>query len=129
MLSEVLDELERVHGDLMFRVLGTATLVTESGQQGRVEGQPLAVTQRAYVQDETASAEIEMELIIRETFVPSLPEGANALTTTQERDTRQALNLNVTLQQGEFLVLGENTLETPGGLEGTLFYIVHWPAE
>ena len=31
-LNDVLAELERMHGDLTFRVLGTAALATESGQ-------------------------------------------------------------------------------------------------
>ena len=36
--------------------------------------------------------------------------------------------LNVTLERGEFLVLGESTVRT-FQLDGTLFYIAHWPSE
>ncbi|HEX7081626.1 MAG TPA: hypothetical protein VF329_11480 [Gammaproteobacteria bacterium] len=130
MLSDVLAELERVHGDLTFRVLGTATLVTESGQEGEVEGRPLTVRQRAYVQGDTASAEIAMRLTIRERFEPELDNAGNVnvFATTRVEETAQELNLNVTLNRGEFLVLGENTIQTPGGIDGTLFYIVNWPA-
>jgi len=120
-LSEVLGELERVHGNLTFSALGTATLVTESGQEGEVLGHPLAVAQTAHVQGETASAEIRIRLLIVEP-----PRGGAAFST--ERETEQELELDVTLERGEFLVLGENTVRTPGGIDGTLFYIVHWPA-
>jgi hypothetical protein len=115
-LSDVLTELERVHGDLSFRVIGTATLVTESGQEGEVDGLPLSVMQRAYVQGDTATAEIEMRLRIVQLAVY-----ANG-PMVQEPE----LTLNVTLQRGEFLVLGESTVRTDD-LDGTLFYIVHWP--
>jgi hypothetical protein len=126
-LAEVLDELERVHGDLNFEVLGTASLVTESGQSGKASGEPLAVEQRVYVDGNTASAELKLR------FVQSGPR----LTTTQPgpgpttpfltvvKPYEGGLELNVTLNGGEFLVLGENTVRTTG-LEGTLFYIVQW---
>jgi len=115
-LQEVLTELKQFHGELAFRVIGAAAVVTESGQQGEVEGNPLSVEQTAYVQGKTVNANIGMSL---ERVDPTNPiqgffEGE--------------LEVRATLQRGEFVVLGESTLQG-GGLDGTLFYIVYWPAE
>lgn len=115
-LSEVVAELERVHGPMAFRVLGTAALVTDSGQEGEVDGLTLAVSQRAYVQDDTASAEIDMRLIDRPRRLSSVAVVPN----------EGSVVLDVTLRRGEIVVLGENTVQTEE-LDGTLFYIVHWP--
>jgi hypothetical protein len=123
-LSEVLDELMRVHGNLTFRVLGTATLVTESGQQGEVAGEPLGAKQRVYVQEQTASGEIELRYVER--TVPPARQDQPIFTTFSPYEGKIALN--VSLERGEFLVLGESTVRNQQ-LNGTLFYIVHWPAE
>jgi hypothetical protein len=61
-LNEVLTELRRVHGDLQFRVLGTAALTTQSGQRGEIGGTTLHVDQTTFVQGETLNAEIELLL-------------------------------------------------------------------
>jgi hypothetical protein len=125
-LSGVLDELGRVQRDLTFRVLGTATLVTESGQEGEVRSEPLGAKQRVYVQGESASAAIELRFT--ESRPIPLPTQQGFLQTLPNPYFGK-INLNVTLERGEFLVLGESTVRTVQ-LDGTLFYIVyieHWP--
>jgi len=102
-LNGVIAELERFHGDLTFRVLGTAAVVSESGQEGEVAGTPLSVRQEAHVQGDTLNAEIRIVVS---------PVGELEVTTPLER--------------GEFVVLGESTQQAEG-VNGTLFYIVHWP--
>jgi hypothetical protein len=113
-LGDVLAELERFHGELAFRVIGSAAVVTESGQPGEVDGMPFSVEQEAYVQGQTLNANIAMRL--ESTDPTNFFEGE--------------LEVRATLQRGEFVVLGESTLRSTqqgGGLDGTLFYIVHWP--
>jgi hypothetical protein len=43
------------------------------------------------------------------------------------RRSHQVVDLKTTIQAGEFVVLGENTVNSQE-LDGKLFYIVHWPA-
>jgi hypothetical protein len=125
-LSDVLDELMRVHGNLTFRVLGTASLVTESGQEGEVRSEPLGAKQLVYVQGQTASAEIEVNYVER--TVPVMRQEQNQPIFTTFSPYEGKIALNVSLERGEFLVLGESTVRNQQ-LNGTLFYIVHWPAE
>ena len=111
-LRDVLAELERFHGELAFSVIGTAAVVTESGQHGGIEGIPLSVEQTAYVQGQTLNANIRIELIYFD--APTNPRFGGEL------------EIRSTLQSGEFVVLGESTLQG-GRVNGTVFYIVHWP--
>jgi hypothetical protein len=103
-LNGVLAELKRFHGDLTFRVLGTAAVVSQSGQGGQVEGTPLSVNQIAHVQGDTLNAELRITLA---------PVGE--------------LEVQTALKRGEFVVLGEASRQGFGVDDGTLFYIVHWP--
>jgi hypothetical protein len=112
-LQEVLTELKQFHGDLQFQVIGTAAAVTQSGQQGGVEGMPLSVEQTGYVQGQTLNA--NLRLALRQ----ELPGGVRQI---------GELEVKTTLQRGEFVVLGEST-QQGNGFDGTLFYIVHWPEE
>lgn len=107
-LDDVLDELSRLHGNLSFRVIGTAALKTESGQAGEIGGAAgLFVEQTAYVQGDTLSAEIGM-------FLRAVS------------DNPVSVELRTTLRRGEFVVLGESELKD-GDIEGPAFFIVHWP--
>jgi hypothetical protein len=115
-LNDVLTELKRLNGDLTFRVIGAATLATEAGQHGEVEGMTLSVEQTAYVQGNALNATIEMDLRGR-TPAPPAPEGIEFHIGT--------LTVRTALQRGEFVVLGESAVQG-GGLEGPVFYIVHW---
>jgi len=102
-LNGVVTEIERFHGKLAFRVLGTAAVVSQSGQGGEVDGTPLSVNQVAHVQGDTLNAELRITLA---------PVGE--------------LEVRTSLRRGEFVVLGENTQKFDD-VDGTLFYIVHWP--
>jgi hypothetical protein len=112
-LGPVLAELERLHGDLNFRVIGTATLATESGQSGELGGTTLGVEQRAYVQGDSLNARIEMNL-------------RNVGQLTREASNPGEIEVQTTLRRGEFVVLGQAEL-VGGGLDGPIFFIVHWP--
>jgi hypothetical protein len=116
-LQAVLSELKQYHGQLDFRVIGTAAVVTQSGEPGGVEGTPLRVSQQAYVQGQSLSANIGIKL--------SVLIGQPQAFATPERAFGE-LEVRATVQRGEFLVLGEST-QAGNGLDGTLFYIVHWP--
>ena len=109
-LNEVLAELKRMHGDLQFRVLGTAALTTQSGQRGEVGGAPLHVDQTTFVQGDTLNARIEMLLS------STKPDGPPP----------SMLEVGTSLRRGEFVVLGQSEL-AGGGLDGPVFFIVHWP--
>jgi hypothetical protein len=111
-LQGVLTELKQYHGELDFRVIGTAAVSTESGEPGGVEGTPLSVSQEAYVQGQTLSANIVIMLQVG--------------TEPTNRHAVGELEVRATLQRGEFIVLGEST-QQGNGFDGTLFYIVHWP--
>jgi hypothetical protein len=127
-LADVLADLERVHGDLAFRVLGNATLVTESGQSGSLSGQPLSVRQQTYVQGSLLNAELSISFSYR--YLSGAWSGAeqpNAFQTLAEE--RQSLMLKTAMRPGEFVVVGENTINADtlnGELRGTIFYIVQW---
>jgi hypothetical protein len=114
-LNDVLTELRRLNGELTYRVIGTATVVTESGQFGEVEGMTLSVKQTAYAQGNDLSASIEMVLRGR---TPLPADDAFHVGT---------LKVQTSIQGGEFLVLGESAAQG-GGLNGSVFYIVHWAA-
>jgi hypothetical protein len=119
-LNEVLSELRRVHGELTFRVIGAAAVVTTSGQYGQIEGATLSVEQTAHVQGDTLNAEISMSLI----GIAPPPIGVF---------NGGELELRTTLRRGEFVVLGESYFQS-GAIEpspdpviaGPVFYIVHW---
>ena len=129
-LNEVLAELKRLNGDLTFRVVGTAAVASESGQRGEVEGMTLRVEQTAFAQGNALNASIEMDLrgsiAPRDTTpitvvpAPPAPEGSDFHIGT--------LKVRTALQRGEFVVLGESAVQR-GGLDGPVFYIVHWANE
>lgn len=109
-LNEVLAELKRVHGDLLFRLLGTTSLATQSGQHGEIGGSPLQVDQTTFVQGDTLNARIRMML------TSTAPEGFSP----------NRVEVGTSLRRGEFVVLGQSEL-VGGGFDGPVFFIVHWP--
>lgn len=114
-LNEVLEELRRLHGDLEFRVIGSASLATESGIPGSVSGTALEIDQSAYVQGETLNASIRMHL-----------EGALPASDPPAQFQIGSINVRTALRRGEYVVLGQSEVAA-GGLEGPVFFIVHWP--
>jgi hypothetical protein len=118
-LRGVIAELERVHGDLGFRVLGSASLATESGSEGRINAPGgLSVEQIAFVQGEAISAEVRLEFRYG---YSDQAEGSG-------QPIAQDLEVETTLGRSDYVVLGESALN---GAEasGLLFYVVHWPGE
>ncbi|HWN37001.1 MAG TPA: hypothetical protein VNP02_00800 [Gammaproteobacteria bacterium] len=109
-LNDVLTELKRLHGDLQFRVLGTTSLMTQSGQRGEIGGSPLRVEQTTFVQGDALNAQIEMMLT----------------STTPDGPPPNQVKVGTSLRRGEFVVLGQSEL-VGGGLDGPVFFIVHWP--
>jgi hypothetical protein len=113
-LNDVLAELRRLNGDLTFRVVGTAAVTSDSGQDGELSGTTLSVTQRAQVQGDAASAFMRLHLQAG----PPSPGGGRA--------TLGEVELRTTLRRGEFVVLGESQVLHGDVLDGPVFYIVHW---
>jgi hypothetical protein len=115
-LNDVLGELRRLHGELTFRVIGTAAVATNSGQHGEVQGTTLSVEQTAHVQGDTLNAEISMVLSGHALSDAPPPIGNVRF---------GSLSLRTTLGRGEFVVLGESHVQA-GGIDGPVFYIVRW---
>ena len=121
-LNSVLSELRQLHDEVVFRVIGTAAVTTNSGQYGEVKGTTLDVEQTAYVQGDTLNVNISMGL----SGELPLPPGFTVLPTGQSTTVPFGnLRLSTTLKRGEFVVLGENHVQA-GDIEGPVFYIVHW---
>jgi len=118
-LNDVLTELSRLHGNLTFRVIGTAAVASESGQPGKIAGTTLSVEQTAYAQGNDLNARIEMSLRGKTPGGP--PSGGHEFSIG-------SLEVRTALRGGEFVVLGESALQN-GGLEGPVFYVVHWAHE
>jgi hypothetical protein len=121
-LAAALEEVRRIHGDLTFRVLGSAALATSSGQLGEADGWPLSVEQTVYVQHDpldgdTLNASISMQL----TGMAPNSVGNSRIGN---------LTVRTNLRRGEFVVLGESHVVMPGSAgefeQGPVFYIVHW---
>ena len=135
-LNDVLGELRRLHGDLQFRVIGSAALSTESGQRGRVSGMALEVEQTVYVQGDTLNAAIDMNL---EGSAPAQPDPD--LPPIGVGFDIGSVTVRTALRRGEFVVLGQSELVSSGadgvvltqsalvgsGADGPVFFIVHWP--
>jgi hypothetical protein len=126
-LTEVLGEIREVHGPLSFRLLGNATLVTDSGMSGEVSGNPL-VEQMAYVQ----GTRLQARLGIRFSYTQRPDQNSNGGQTGFQPPVGVGLQLNTSMEQGEFVVVGENSIDNivdgPAVVDGTIFYIVHWAA-
>jgi hypothetical protein len=123
-LQEVLTELKRFHGELQFQIIGTAAVVSESGQSGEVQGIPLEVEQMAHVQGDTLNAHVVLKL--SPPLVPSAEIRNEVGEVTFPGDAVGEIAVRTSLKRGEFVVLGEST-QQGNGLDGTIFYIVHWP--
>jgi hypothetical protein len=113
-LQPVLAELKAMQGDLMFRVIGSAALTTDSAQHGSVEGTVLSVAQTTYAQGDTVSVDLQIEV---HSMLPTEDESLPAYA---------SLEAGTTLKRGEYVVLGGSELQG-AGLQGPVFFIVHWP--
>jgi hypothetical protein len=125
-LDDVLDEVRAVHGPLSFRVLGNATLVTDSGMSGQASG-GLRINQMAYVQ----GTRLQARLAISFFYTRAMPANGQIEVFQSGGGENQGIELNTSMEQGEFVVVGENSitdlLDGQSSVDGTVFYIVHWP--
>jgi hypothetical protein len=112
-LNDVLTELKRLNGDLDFRVIGSAAVTSDSGQNGEVKGSTMNIAQVAHVQGDALNA--YMKIHVEGKLPADDPFDIGDLT------------IQTTLQRGEFVVLGENRMQASGA-DGPVFYIVHWAA-
>jgi hypothetical protein len=111
-LGPVLAQLERVHGELGFAIEDSLTLSTESGSNAEMEGGQLTVNEQIRSAGRTLNANIDLRFA--------------------KPPVAQDLRVAVTIESGQFLVLGERAYrgsDDSGTPLGTLFYIVHWPKE
>jgi hypothetical protein len=114
-LNAVLQQLERVHGELGFSVQDIATLTAQSGTSANAHGGALQINQavRASGDGVDLSAEISFA----------------------RKPVVQSLNVRVTIKRGEFVVLGERTTTGEPGKDepdkpeksGMLFFVVYCP--
>jgi hypothetical protein len=131
-LRNVLDEITQVHGPLSFRLLGNASLVSDSGRTGSSEGE-MTVRQTAYVQDDTLNADLNIALRVNyQATVEYVQEDGSPAQRVVRTFENTGITINMSMQRGEFVVVGENTVSNDFveklGIDGTIFYIVHWPA-
>jgi hypothetical protein len=131
LLGGVLDEIRQMHGPLSFRVLGNASLVTESGRDGRVNGE-LIISQHANVQGTRLNAEL-MIAFSYQTTSGSVPNEDGFQIMQPPQYEMQSVEIDTSMERGEFVVVGENTFREnvvgQGPVDGTVFYIVHWPTD
>jgi hypothetical protein len=124
-LNDVLAELKRLHNGVTFRVIGTAAVTTDSGQEGEVTADTMSVKQEAQVQGNTLNA--YMRINVSGLFAPD-PNAPRITVQGQNSPPRFSIGeieLRTSLERGEFVVLGESQAQG-NGLDGPVFYIVHW---
>jgi hypothetical protein len=113
-LAPVLTQLKRLHSDLGFTLEDSVAVATESGNVAKLEGSgALGVEQSVRANGKSLSTNIKLEFNKR---------GDPPFT--------DELRVSVTLEAGQFLVLGERAYrgsDQAGAPVGTLFYIVQWP--
>ncbi|HUQ53502.1 MAG TPA: hypothetical protein VM692_14850 [Gammaproteobacteria bacterium] len=124
-LNAVLTELKRLNGELTFRVIGTAAVTSDSGQKGEVNASTMSVSQQTQVQGDTLNAYMRINVqSIRapESNAPRVDVQGAAIVPTFPIGE---LELRTSLKRGEFVVLGESQAQG-NGVDGPVFYIVHW---
>jgi hypothetical protein len=113
-LGAVLQQLERTHGELGFSVEDTASVTSQSGTTAKYAGGPLGINQTARATGDTVDLAAELSF--------------------HRPPVSETLRVDVTIKQGEFLVLAGRAAPEPGAdkpdtppRSGMLFYVVHWP--
>jgi len=119
-LDAVLQQLERVHGELGFSVQDTVSITTQSGASGVSRGGSLNVNEFVRASGDELDLSAGLEFAPR----PLLS------------DVNVKLNVTATIKRGEFVVLGERgavevaqTDKEPVDVRqkpGMLFFVVHW---
>lgn len=103
LLEPVVEELRAALGDLRFELIDTASLITESGSNSQLHSETMEIAQVLQVNGSTLNAVIRLNTEYQEFAV------------------------EVALDEGEYLVLGDSTVQTESGRSGSMIYIVHWP--
>jgi hypothetical protein len=124
-LNDVLAELKRLNGGVTFRVIGTAAVTTDSGQEGEVTADTMSVKQEAQVQGDALNAYMRINVQGLMTPDASTPRIAVQGQNSPPRFPIGEIELRTSLERGEFVVLGESQAQG-NGLDGPVFYIVHW---
>ena len=104
-LRPVLDDLRKIYGDIGFQVLDSVSLVSETGSQAHLRGRRLEVDQQVHFNQDQINANIKLAY-----------HGLEP----------QELGVRISLKRGEFLVLGESTIQNQEEV-GQVFYVVSWP--
>ena len=84
-------------------VLDAARLVGRSGHPTALQSRRMEIYQKVFANEDRLNAEI----VIQHHY--------------------QELEVEVSLQRGDFLALGEATVENQEGVKGTVVFVVHWP--
>lgn len=102
-LADPLRELDAAQGPFGFTLLDSATLTSGAGQGAVLESENIEIVQEIYPNGDRINA----ELVIENEF--------------------QELVVQIALNRGEFVVLGNSTITSEDGTRGTLATIVQWP--
>jgi hypothetical protein len=121
-LSAVLQQLERVHGELGFSVQDTVSITTQSGASGGSRGGSLSVNETLRASGDDLDLATSLQFAPRALFP----------------DLNVNLSVSLTIKRGEFVVLGERSAveitrdeanKAPPDIRqkpGMLFFVVHW---
>lgn len=104
-LAPVTRQLEARHGPLGFSVADAASIVSASGEPATVESDDWEVVQTVYPNQGRVNAEITID------------HGA------------EELHVEVPLERGRYLVLGDSTTDLDDDKRGIIAFVVHWPEE
>jgi hypothetical protein len=117
-LNPVLQQLEKLHGELGFKVEDSAMLTTQSGTRGQNGGGAFEVIENVRANGDSVNADIRLKF----TRFPTAPPAQGVPFAPLQSE----LSMSTVIRRGEYLVLGESKFNTPGE-SGTLFYVMHWP--
>lgn len=121
-LNAVLQQLERVHGELGFSLQDSVSITTQSGSSGGSRGGSLSVSESLRASGDDLDLSTSLQFAPRALFP----------------DLNVNLSVSVTIKRGEFVVLGERSAVEIGHDEankdlpdirqkpGMLFFVVHW---
>jgi hypothetical protein len=115
-LQPALTQLEQLSGPLGFTIVDRVTLTIVPYGRAGISGRRAGLNVN---QNTNQVSESEMSASLALTYT-SLGAGANAQIAEEV-----SMSVEMTLQRGEFLVLGERKLSAEDGR--SMFYVVHWP--
>ncbi|HEX5047777.1 MAG TPA: hypothetical protein VFX89_11705 [Gammaproteobacteria bacterium] len=121
-LNAVLQQLEKLHGELGFKVEDSLTLTTQSGTNASNNGRSFEVSESVRAAGDTVDADIRLKFT--RMMPTALPQGGP---TSVFVPSQSELSVSTAIRRGEYLVLGEGKFFNTPDQSGTLFYVVHWP--